>query len=90
MAKKLLEKFSEDAVDIFGDKKCKTINIHCLQHLPDQVRRFGPLFVMSAMCFESAHAFLAHFASGSNEFCQIFWDRPGENVEFCDMRCGII
>ena len=71
VAEKLLDKFSEDSVDIFGDNKSETINIHCLQHLPDQVRRFGPLFVMSAMCFESAHAFLTHFASGSHEFCQI-------------------
>ena len=70
-AEKLLMRFSEDAVEIFGDKKCETINVHCLQHLPDQVRRFGPLFVMSAMAFESAHSFLAHFATGSHGFCQI-------------------
>ena len=75
VAEKLLDKFSEDAVDIFGDKKCETINIHCLQQLPDQVRRFGLLFVMSAMCFESAHALLAHFASGLHEFCQIICRR---------------
>ena len=56
---------------VIRNVKLSTFIIHCSQHLPDQVRRFGPLFVMSAMCFESAHAFLAHFASGSHEFCQI-------------------
>ena len=71
VAEKLLDKLSEDAVDIFGDRKCETKNIYCLQHLPDQVRRFGSLFVMSAMCFKSAHAFLANFASVSHEFRQI-------------------
>ena len=30
---------------------------------------------MSAMCFESAHAFRAHFASGSHEFCQMICRR---------------
>ena len=70
-AEKLLMTFSEDAVEIFGDKKSETINVHCLQHLPDQIRRFGPLFVMSAIAFESAHSFLAHFATGSHGFCQI-------------------
>ena len=67
----LLKSFCDNAVKIFGTKKCETINLHSLRHLPDQVRRFGPLFVQSAMSFESAHAFLAKFASGSHDFCEI-------------------
>ena len=38
VVEKLIIKFSEDAVDIFGDKKCKNINIPCLQLLANQVR----------------------------------------------------
>ena len=49
--------------------------MHCLRHLPDQVRRFGPLFVMSAMGFESAHSFFSHFATGSHGFCHVICRR---------------
>ena len=46
-------------------------NLHSLKHLPDQVRKFGPLSVQSAKSFESAHAFLAKFESGTHAVCGI-------------------
>ena len=64
-------KISEDAAEFFEGQKCETINVHWLEHLPDQVGRFWPLFVMSAKAFESAHSFLALFATDCHGFCQI-------------------
>ena len=71
----LLDRFCRDAIEIFGSYKCETSNLHSMRHLADQVTRFGPLYVSSAMSFESAHSFLARMASGSHDFCEIICRR---------------
>ena len=74
-AEQFLNDFCENATAVFGNEKCHTINLHSLRHLTHQVRIFGPLFVTSAMSFESAHCFLGKFATGSHDFCEIICRR---------------
>ena len=74
-AKHLLDQFCRDAPLFFGTDKCETINLHSIRHLADQVKRCGPLYVSSAMSFESAHSFLARMASGTHDFCEIICRR---------------
>ena len=48
-SEQLLDSFSKNAAGIFDSPKCETLNMHSLCHLVHQVRRFGPLFVSSAV-----------------------------------------
>ena len=54
-AEKLLDEFSREVVTVHGSERIETINVHCLMHLSDQVRNFGPLICQSAMSFEAAN-----------------------------------
>ena len=75
-AKFFLDAFCQEIVSMHGDnERMETINVHCLKHLPDQVRRFGPLHCQSAMCFESANRALGEVFSGSTHECEIICRR---------------
>ena len=75
-AEKLLDQFCAEIVAVNGgNERVETINAHCLRHLPDQVRRFGPLFCQSAMCFESANRTLGEVFSGSTSECEVICRR---------------
>ena len=75
-AEKLLDQFCAEIVAVNGgNKRVETINAHCLRHLPDQVRRFGPLFCQLAMCFESANRTLGEVFSGSTSECEVICRR---------------
>jgi len=43
-----------------------TIKYHKMSHIPDTIRRFGPLKHISSQSFEHAHAPLKHAARGGN------------------------
>ena len=52
----LLTKFCEEIVSIHsGNDRIEPINVHSLKHFCDQLKRFGPLYCYSAMCFEAAN-----------------------------------
>ena len=75
-AEKLLDQFCSEHVAVNGgNERVETINAHCLKHLPDQVRRFGPLFCQSAMSFESANRTLGEVFSGSTSECEVICRR---------------
>ena len=75
-AEKLLDQFCSEIVAVNGgNERVETINAHCLRHLPDQVRRFGPLFCQSAMSFESANRTLGEVFSGSTSECEVICRR---------------
>ena len=76
IADHLLTQFGSEIVAIHdGNERIETINVQCLKHLPDQVKRFGPLFCYSAMSFESANRMLGDNFSGSNSECEIICRR---------------
>ena len=50
-AANLLTELCRKIVEIHREEKIETINVHCVRHLADQVRRFGPLSSYSAMSF---------------------------------------
>ena len=72
----LLDRFCREIVTVHGgNKRIETINVHCLRHLADQVRRFGPLFCQSAMSFESANRSLGEVFTGANSECEVICRR---------------
>ena len=86
-AKILLDDFCREIVRFHGgNERIETINVHCLRHLPEQVRRFGPLFCQSAMCFEGANRTLGEVASGSNSECEVICRRVLQRYKLCDFH----
>ena len=53
-----------------GDERIETVNVHCLRHLVDQVKRFGPRFCYSAMSFEAVNRTLREVFTGSHSECK--------------------
>ena len=74
-AKKLLDNFCKEIVTIRGEERIETINVHCVQHLAGQVRRFGTLISQSAMSFEAANRSLGELFSGSHSECEVICRR---------------
>ena len=75
-AGKLLNLFCQQVVSMHdGNERIETINVHCLRHLAEQVRRFGALFCQSAMCFESANRTLGDVFSGATSECEVICRR---------------
>ena len=79
VAEACLDSFCREAVDNFGTEKCERSNLHCLWHLKHQVRQFGPLFVSSVMCFESANRLLVRLFTGTVSQCEVKSRRYLEN-----------
>ena len=76
VAEQLLTQFCSEIVSPHdGNDRVETINVHSPRHLPDQVRRFGPLHCYSAMSFEAANRTLGEVFSGSNSECEIICRR---------------
>ena len=72
----LLNKFCEEIVFIHsGNDRIETINVHCLKHFCDQVKRFGPLYCYSAMCFEAANRVLGDMFSVSHSELEVICRR---------------
>ena len=83
----LLNQFCSNIVDIFdGNERSETINVHSLRHLPDQVRRFGPLFAFSAMSFESANRILSEVYSGTHYECDVICRRFLQKQRLLDLH----
>ena len=75
-AKGFLSNFCDQIVSIHGgNERIETINVHCLRHLVDQVKRFGPLYCYSAMSFEAANRTLGEVFSGSSNECEVICRR---------------
>ena len=76
ISEKLLNEYCEEIVSVhMGNEKIETINVHCLRHFADQVRRFGPLCCYSAMSFEAANRLLSQHFSGSHSEAEIICRR---------------
>ena len=63
-AKLLVRRFQELAVDLFGPS-IQSMTLHCLSHLPDQVKQFGALFSVSATIFENSYRHLKKLVTGT-------------------------
>ena len=74
-AANLLTEFCRKIVEIHREEKIETINVHCVRHLADQVRRFGPLSSYSAMSFESANQTLGDLFTGVTSECGVICRR---------------
>ena len=75
-AQKFLDNFCRNIVSIHGgNERIETINVHCLKHLAEEVKRFGPLWCYSAMSFEAANRTLGDVFSGSHSECEIICRR---------------
>ena len=75
-SEKLLDQFCRHIVAVHGgNDKIETINVHCIKHLTDQVRRFGPSFCETAMSFESANRSLGEVFTGTNSECEVICRR---------------
>lgn len=59
VARKMLEKFITEYMEFYGEQYL-TSNVHNLQHIVDEVERFGPLSTISAYPFENALQRLKH------------------------------
>ena len=81
VAESLLEKFCSGVKDVFQSETAETINVHCLKHLSYQCRSYGPLFVFSAMAFESANRTLNQCFSGTHSHCSVICRRYIEAQE---------
>ena len=75
ISREVLNEFCEEIVDIFQNEKIEMINVHLLRHLVYQTRRFGPLFIFSAMSFESANRLMRSTATGTHSFCSLICRR---------------
>ena len=71
-----MDEFCSEILSVHAEnEKVETINVHCLRHLTEQVKRFGPLYSYSAMSFESANRTLGEVCSGSSSECEIICRR---------------
>ena len=87
ISENLSGQFCSGIVDVFdGNERSETINVHSLRHLPDQVRRFGPLFSFSAMSFESANRILSEVYSGSHHECEVICRRFLQKQRLLDIH----
>lgn len=59
VARKMLEKFITGYMELYGEQFL-TSNVHNLQHIVDEVERFGPLSTISAYPFENALQRIKH------------------------------
>ena len=84
-----LDKFCREIVDVHeGHARIETINVHCIRHLADQVRRFGPLYCYSAMSFEAANRTLSDVYTGSHSECEIICRRVLQRHKLAATECN--
>lgn len=71
VARKMLEKFVSEYMDLYGEQFL-TSNVHNLQHIVDEVERFGPLSTIAAYPFENALQRIKHLLrSGWKSLAQV-------------------
>ncbi|XP_066584839.1 uncharacterized protein [Prorops nasuta] len=71
IAEDFLHKFVKDFEHLYGIRFC-SINIHQALHLPDCVRKFGPLWATTAYEYENINGQLLKMIHGTNHIdCQI-------------------
>ena len=75
IAEAILNDFCSSLVEIVQSDTAETINVHCLRHLAHQCRSFGPLFVFSAMSFESANRIFKRCFTGTHSHCLVICRR---------------
>ena len=51
--------------DVLYEKRNLTCNLHLLLHLPDNIKKFGPLWAVSCFPFENLNGILKSFVHGS-------------------------
>ncbi|KAE8752462.1 hypothetical protein FOCC_FOCC000933 [Frankliniella occidentalis] len=75
-AETLLKEFVRDFEQLYHIKHC-SINIHLLLHLPDCVRRLGPLWVYSCFPMENLNGLMLANIHGKtsvdSQLCNSFW-----------------
>ena len=81
IAERLLDMFCRNITSVYQCETAENINVHCLRHLAHQCRSFGPLFVFSAMSFESANRILSQCFSGTHSHCAVICRRYLEEHE---------
>ena len=74
-AEKYLNSFCRNTARFFGDSKAETMNVHLLRHMAYQCRNYGPLYLFSAMSFESQNRQLANLFTGTHSHCRIICRR---------------
>ena len=65
IARRLLTEYVTRFVNLYA-KKFMTCNIHFLLHLPDDVKKFGRLWVLSCYPFENFLGIIKNYVHGSN------------------------
>ena len=75
MCGNLLEAFCLSMSKKYPLKSFDSINFHLLRHLAWQVKLFGPLWVTSAMSFESANHHLIQPVTGTVNICNLLVQR---------------
>ena len=65
LARQLLTEYVFRFEYLYG-RKYMTCNIHMLLHLPDDVKKFGPLWAISCFPFENLNGILKSYVHGSN------------------------
>ena len=82
-----IREFQFRVVHIFGDT-VRTITLHSLKHLPEQVRKFGPLHRVSAMLFENLNRQLKESVTGTRgsaaSMVYRYLNFQSHSVETCD------
>ena len=63
-AKSILKEYVLRFGNLYGEKS-KTCNFHLLQHLCDDVKKFGPLWVMACNNFENLNGILKGYVHGT-------------------------
>jgi hypothetical protein len=68
-AEELINEFLEDLEDLNG-KQAITYNAHLVSHLPNSVRRFGPLWTHSCFRFENFNKHVKSFCDGTTLYVE--------------------
>ncbi|KAK3925530.1 ADP,ATP carrier protein 1 [Frankliniella fusca] len=64
----LLQQFCEEFEKLYGVRNM-TFNLHLLRHIPECVRRLGPLWAFNCFLFEDLNGRLAAMVHGTNHAC---------------------
>ena len=65
IARRILSEFVSRFENLYG-RKYMTCNIHLLLHLPDEVKKVGPLWVLTCFEYENFNGILKSYVHGSN------------------------
>lgn len=98
-AENYLTEFVREFERLYGVRNM-TLNVHLIQHLPENVRNLGPLFVTACYSLEDLNGKLGNLAHGTKDAAMQIAKRihfftglptiikdmpPGEARDFCEM-----